>query len=58
MECPDEVFDSTGIVFDKLAWIVALVGDVASPTARDADLGEDFRPAFQNEDVLESGFGC
>lgn len=58
VECPDEVFDPARIVFDKLSWIVAIVGDVASPAAGDPDLGENFRTAFQNEDVLGSGFGC
>lgn len=53
----DEAFDSAGIVCDKFARVVTVVSDITSSATRDADLGKDFRTAFEDEDILEAGLG-
>ncbi len=57
MKGTDEVFDSARIVCDKFARVVAVVGDITSAATRDADLGKDFRTAFEDQDLLETSLG-
>lgn len=46
MESADEIFDSTGIVFDKFTGFVAVMGDITSAATRYTDFGEDFWSTF------------
>lgn len=44
------------VVFDQFTRFEAIVSDVATPSARDADFGEDFFRFFENENAFEAVF--
>lgn len=57
MEGADEVSLPARVALDEVAWVVAIVGDIAAATAGDADFGEDFGAFFEDEDFFESSLG-
>ena len=53
MQRGDEgAFSAPRVMFAQRPWIKAGMGDVAAPPARDSDLGEEFRTAFVNRDLI------
>lgn len=58
MKGADEILFSPGVAFHEFTRIVAIVSDIASTAAGDADLGENLGALLEDEDFWDSGFGC
>ena len=58
MEGAEEFPSAPGVFLHELVWFEAGVGDVASPAARDADLGEQVGGGLEEGDLagLTEGF--
>jgi len=57
VERSHEILLSAWVALEEFTWVVAIVSDVATATAGDANFGEDLGSFFEDEDFLNSGLG-
>ena len=58
MEWPHEIFYPARVALNQFARVVAVMGDIAPATSRDANFGQYLRPFFEDEDLFRAALSC